>query len=69
MRKVVVVLDKEILSLPVLSVSLWEDTDEEGFVVEEGYTYRTPYGKVITRKTREGEEVLHADLRKPAKTA
>ena len=68
MRKVVVVLDKEILSLPVLSVSLWEDVDEDGFVVDEGYTYQTPYGKVITRETREGEEVLHADLKVPAKT-
>ena len=52
----------EVVTLPVLEVSLWEDTDGEGLTVEEGYTYYTPYGKVITRLTNGGEEVLHAQI-------
>jgi len=48
--------------LPVQEVSFWEEVDEEGFVVEEGYTYHTPYGKIITRITDRGEDVLHAQL-------
>lgn len=50
------------LTLPVLEVSLWEESDGEGFVIDEGYTYYTPYGRVITRITGHGEVVLHARL-------
>jgi len=55
-------IGSEVITLPVLDVSLWEDTDEEGFIVDEGYVYYTPYGKVITRMTDRGEDVLHAQL-------
>ncbi len=52
------------VTLPVLWVSLWEETDEEGYVVDEGYIYHTTFGKVITRLTDEGEEVVHLNLGK-----
>ncbi len=52
----------QVITLPVLDVSLWEDTDEEGFIGDEGYVYYTPYGKVITRITDRGEDLLHAQL-------
>ena len=52
----------EVVTLPVLEVFVWEDVDGEGFIVDEGYTYCTPFGRVITRITDRGEEILHARL-------
>ena len=41
---------------------LWEDVDEEGFVIEEGYVYETPHGRVVTRLGEGGEEVVYEEI-------
>ncbi len=35
------------LTIPVVDVEHWE-TEEDRFIVEEGYIYTTPYGKINT---------------------
>lgn len=56
-------VEGEVVALPVLGVSYWEDTDEEGMIVESGYVYYTPHGRVVTRLTDGGEVVLHSEVR------
>lgn len=62
-REVELLVDGRKIALPVLDVFLWEDADEEGFTVDEGYVYLTPFGRVVTRMTPEGEKVLYSEMK------
>ena len=49
--------------LPIISTQHWEvETEEGGFIDEEGYIYETPYGKVITQIIGDKEEVVSCQL-------
>lgn len=51
------------LILPLLNIQHWEvETEEGGFIDEEGYIYETPYGKVITQIIGDKEEVVSCQL-------
>ena len=61
--KVKVELNGKVLYLPIITTEHWEvETEEGGFIDEEGYIYETPYGKVITQIIGDKEEVVSCQL-------
>jgi len=58
-------LQDRVLSIPVVDVEHWE-TEEDGFIVEEGYIYTTPYGKINTEIYGDVEKVVSIKVFKEA---
>jgi len=53
-------MKKELLVKVLAPPRLWEDVDEAGFLVEWGYSYETPLGKITTICFDGGGEVVAA---------